>query len=316
MTGTTGRKRTRAPTRLLVAAVLAACAGSAVEAAEYKVYFLGGQSNMEGYGYTAGLDQAYQRPARDVMIFQGQWAFDNQRHGGVGLWAPLRPGHGVGFRTNGESNFYSNRFGPELFFGRTMATLYPGEKIALVKYALGGTGLSEGVGYANWFPDFSVGAGINQYHNALRTLRNAMAQSDIDGDGQPDTLIPAGIVWMQGEADAEHSQQAADAYGANLERLMNLFRAALQVDNLPVAIGKVTDSGMAPDGKVMDYIATVQRAQQAFTESDACATFVTVTDDISHLPDAWHYDTEGVVRLGTAFAEAMVELEEQCARNE
>ncbi len=312
MTATTARKPISASVTSLFACMLAVCVMSSAHAADYKLYFLGGQSNMEGYGYTAQLRMAHRRPSDDILIFAGQWAFDNQRHGGVGIWSTLRPGHGVGFRTDGESNFYSNRFGPELFFGRTIAALHPGERIALVKYALGGTGLSEGVGYGNWFPDFSAGDGVNQYDHALKTLHNALSHSDIDGDGQADTLIPAGIVWMQGEADAEHSQQAADAYGDNIERLMNLLRAALQVDDLPVVIGKVTDSGMAPDGKVMDYIATVQRAQRAFAEGDDCATLVTVTDDIAHLPDAWHYDTDGVMRLGKAFAEAMVELEERC----
>jgi hypothetical protein len=316
MTGTTGRKLFSAATRWLVAAVLAAGVVAAANAAEYQLYFLGGQSNMEGYGYTAELDEQYRQRSGNVMIFAGQWAFDNQPYGGIGIWAPLQPGHGVGFRTNGELNRYSSRFGPELLFGQTMATLNPDAKIAIVKYALGGTGLSVGVGYANWFPDFSVGNGINQYDHALNTLHNALSHTDIDGDGVADTLVPGGIVWMQGEADAEHSQKAADAYGENLEQLMNLLRSALQVDDLPVVVGKVTDSGMAADGKVMDYIATVQRGQREFAESDACAAYVTVTDDISHLPDAWHYDTDGVVRLGTAFAEAMVELEARCGHND
>ena len=30
----------------------------------------------------------------------------------------------------------------------------------------------------------------------------------------------------------------------------------------------------------------------------------------------WHYDTRGFVRLGTAFAEAMIELETECAHTE
>jgi hypothetical protein len=118
---------------------------------------------------------------------------------------------------------------------------------------------------------------------------------------------------MQGEADAEHSQAAADEYRHNLERLMSLLRAALRVDDLPVIVGKITDSGMADDGSVMDYIDTVQQAQQDFVNDDACAAYVTVTDDIEHSADAWHYDSDGYIRMGTAFAEAVKGLEETCA---
>ncbi|MDH3491674.1 MAG: sialate O-acetylesterase [Gammaproteobacteria bacterium] len=282
----------------------------------YKLYYLGGQSNMEGFGYVEELPAAIATTSEDVMIFTGQMALDNETHGGVGIWQPLQPGFGTGFKTDGKTNQLSDRFGPELMFGQTMAARSPGSKIAIIKYALGGSGLAEGVGYGNWHPDFSAGAGLNQYDHALKTMRNAFAHSDIDGDGVADRLVPSGIVWMQGEADAYDSQAAADEYRANIERLMGLLRAALRVDDLPVVIGKITDSGMSEDGTVMDYIDTVQQAQQDFVSSDVCAAYVTVTDDLEYLEDGWHYDTGGFVRLGAAFAEAMIELERKCAHTE
>jgi len=316
MTGITGRKCNRTAIRSIAAYVLMACLIPVGNAADYKLYYLGGQSNMDGYGYTKELAEELAVQVPRVMIFTGQPAFDNEMHGGVGIWETLQPGHGTGFKTDGESNQLSDRFGPELLFGRTIANLAPGSKIAIIKYALGGSGLADGIGYGNWYPDFADGAGINQYDHALTTMRNALAHTDIDGDGVADRLIPSGIVWMQGEADALDNQAAADGYRANLERLMNLLRAALRVDDLPVVVGKITDSGMADDGSVMDYIEIVQRAQQEYTESDACASHVTVTDDLEHSDDAWHYDTDGFVRLGTAFAEAMRELELRCGQSE
>ena len=290
-------------------------AGNAVgqEAKIYKLYFLGGQSNMEGFGYTNELVKDRAVVSEDVMIFTGQMALDNTTHGGVGTWQPLQPGFGTGFKTDGKAIQLSDRFGPELLFGQTMAAGSAGTRIAIIKYALGGSGLADGVGFGNWHPDFSEGAGLNQYDHALKTLRNAFAVTDIDGDGVPDRLIPSGIVWMQGEADAYDSQAAADEYRANLERLMGLLRAALRVDDLPIVIGRITDSGMSEDGSVMDYIGTVQKAQQDFAENDTCAAYVTVTDDLTYLDDGWHYDSEGFVRLGTAFAKAMKNLEETCA---
>jgi len=268
---------------------------------------------MEGFGFAGELPEGAEAESQNVMIFAGQMAFDNETHGGVGKWQNLQPGFGMGFKTDGEVNLLSDRFGPELLFGQTMARESKGARIAIIKYALGGSGLTEGVGYGNWHPDFSDGAGNNQYDHFLKTLRNAFAQSDIDGDGVTDRLVPSGIVWMQGEADAFDSQQAADNYRDNIERLMDLIRAAMRVDDLPLVMGKITDSGMSGDGTVMDYIATVQEAQQNFVANDACATYVTVTDDLAYLDDGWHYDTDGNVRLGTAFALAMKELETTCA---
>jgi len=282
----------------------------------FKLYYLGGQSNMEGYGFTDQLQESALIPSRKAMIFVGQMAYDNEIHGGVGIWQPLQPGFGTGFKTDGVTNKLSNRFGPELFFGQTMARQSGDANVAIIKYALGGSGLADGVGYGNWHPDFSKGAGLNQYDHALKTLRNALAHSDIDGDGIADRLVPSGIVWMQGEADAYDSQAAADDYRANLERLMSLLRAALRVDDLPLVIGRITDSGMSEDGSVMDYIETVQNAQQEFVNSDSCAAYVTATDDLPYLEDGWHYNTEGFIRLGTAFAEAMIKLEQRCGHIE
>ena len=298
---------------VVVCVALSACVSQS-RVDHYKLYYLGGQSNMEGFGYNAELPDGLDNAVPGVMIFTGRMALDDDSAGGDGLWAPLQPGFGTGFATDGVVNTHSDRFGPELFFGRALAEHDPAAKIAIVKYALGGSGLALGVGYGSWHPDYDEGEGINQYDHALATLTNALSQSDIDGDGTPDRLVPSGIVWMQGEADAFDSQAAADAYLANITRLMDLLRAALRVDDLPVAIGKITDSGMADDGKVMDYIETVQEAQRRFVESDSCAAYVTATDDIAHSNDAWHYDTAGFIRLGAAFAEAITRLELSCGR--
>ncbi|MEM1126892.1 MAG: sialate O-acetylesterase [Bacteroidota bacterium] len=308
----------KATTLLLGTALLfqLGCTTPTQEGTTYKLYYLGGQSNMDGYGFSDELPADASGRSEQAMIFVGQVALDNQPHGGVGGWHPLQPGFGTGFQTDGVTHTLSDRFGPELLFGQTMEAQSPATHIAIVKYALGGSGLADGVGFGNWHPDFADGAGINQYDHALTTLRHALTPGDIDGDGVADRLIPSGIVWMQGEADAEHSQAAADEYRVNLERLMGLLRAALRVDDLPLVLGRITDSGMAEDSAMMDFIETVQQAQQDFVTSDRCAAYVTVTDDLGYLDDGWHYNTDGFIRLGTAFAEAMIELEQQCGHRE
>ena len=118
---------------------------------------------------------------------------------------------------------------------------------------------------------------------------------------------------MQGEADAFASAEAAQAYEANLKRMMDLFRAALGVDDLPVVIGQITDSGEADDGKVMDWSDEVREAQRRYTDKDACAALVTVTNELEYPDDdAWHYTSDGYVRMGLAFADAVADLETTC----
>ena len=279
----------------------------------WEVYYLGGQSNMDGYGFNDDLAEDQRYVSNDVMIFTGHTVLDDDDSGGVGVWEPLQPGHGTGVRSDGVVVQRWNRFGPELAFGRTIAAGSDGARIAIVKYSLGGSGLAAGVGYGSWDPEYGDGAGINQYDNALKTIDNALSATDIDGDGRADVLVPSGIVWMQGEADAFDSQDAADAYEANLTRMMGLLRKALGGGQLPVVIGKITDSGMSDDGSVMDYIGTVQQAQANFVAGDACAAYVTVTDDLKYLDDGWHYDSAGYLTLGAAFADAITELDLACS---
>ncbi|MHC4945993.1 MAG: sialate O-acetylesterase, partial [Planctomycetota bacterium] len=165
-----------------------------------------------------------------------------------------------------------------------------------------------------WEPDFQGGEGdgkgINQYDHFLATIRNAMAVDDIDGDGERDTLVPAGIVWMQGESDASNTEEVAKRYEANLKRLMDLIRAALRMDDLPVVIGRISDSGQdtrEKDGKVWNHGEIVRTCQDAYVGKEPRAALVTSTDQYGY-SDPWHYDTEGFIDLGKKFAEAMTML--------
>ena len=56
-----------------------------------RVYFLGGQSNMDGYGYNKYLPQELLAEYEDVWIFHGNPVSDDLPDGGLGLWEPLKP---------------------------------------------------------------------------------------------------------------------------------------------------------------------------------------------------------------------------------
>ena len=182
---------------LFVVAVSLLC--SEVVAEEYKLYFLGGQSNMDGYGFEKELPKELAGEVEGVMIFHGNPAPDGIARDGRGCWAPLRPGFGVKFRSDGKVNKLSGHFGPELTFGRHLRKLDPDSKIAIIKYSRGGTSIDpeapNAKGFGCWDPAFQrvkgEGQGVNQYDHFLATVRNALAVRDIDGDGKEDRLVVA-----------------------------------------------------------------------------------------------------------------------------
>ena len=292
---------------LALATLLVTC-NSSKELDIWKVYYFGGQSNMDGYGFNDQLTDSLKKKIPNSMIFNGKRDNEGSPNGGIGIWSPVEPGHGNMFQTDGVSNSLSKMFGPELSFAKKMTS--DGLKIAIIKYSFGGTALYPGAGYGDWHPDQER---INHLDNALSTINNAFDVADINGDGRLDRLIPSGIIWMQGESDAEHSKEASEAYYGNLKNLINLLRASLRNEKLPVIIGKINDSYMTPDGKpTQPFIESVHLAQKKFTEEDDCASYVTEIESYNFSDDAWHYDTDGFIKMGIAFANVVKQLEGIC----
>jgi hypothetical protein len=290
-------------------AALPASRGADPEGHVYHVYYLGGQSNMEGFGFSADLPTEFVAPHPTARIYEASSTPDNEPVDGKGIWAAVEPGHGLGFRTDGVTNRLSNRFGPEVTFAHRLAALEAGTRVAILKYARGGSSIASGAsGYGTWDPDFAQGNGINSYDQFLAAVRLGLRDADIDGDGHVDHLIPAGIVWMQGESDAQFSEASARAYDANLRRLMGLMRTALRDDDLPIVLGRVADSRAGMDKPMMPWANIVQATQARFAETDRRAALVTSTSGYHFIEDGWHYTSRDYVDLGQQFAEAMHRL--------
>ncbi|MCW3168234.1 sialate O-acetylesterase [Chryseobacterium sp. 09-1422] len=274
-----------------------------------RVFILAGQSNMNGFGYNKDLPNDL-KSFKEIYIFQGNSVPDGDLNGGTGKWDVLKPGNGTGFKTNGKSNQLSDRFGLELSFAKRIKELFPNDKIALIKYAREGTSIDSVArgGFGCWDADFHGTNGISQYDNFLKTLKNALAETDIDGDGKIDELLPSGILWMQGEGDASHDEEIASRYYGHLKVLMNQMRAALLTDDLPVVIGKISDSGKNEKGKVWPTGELVQYAQEKFVKDDKRAAVVRSTIRYNYGNDPWHYDSAGYIDLGKNFAEEVFRL--------
>lgn len=281
-----------------------------VNAKEYKVYYMGGQSNMDGFGLNSELPKNFHIPPKNVFIFHGNASADGTILDGKGVWQKVKPGHGRGFSSDETQNYYGDKFGPELSFAHLMSKKYPDDNIAIIKYSKGGTSIDckAARDFGCWEVDFSDKNGINQYDHYLATIKNAFAISDIDGDGENDILVPHGILWMQGESDALMSKEIALAYEKNLSSLIAAFRASLNSPILPVVIGQISDSGQDDDGKVWDFGDIVKDAQSKFVDSDPNASLVDDTNNYQY-SDRHHYDTKSYIDLGQRFAESLIEFE-------
>lgn len=271
-----------------------------------RVFYLGGQSNMEGFGYVKGLPHSLKEKDENVFIYHGNPVSDNDISGGLGKWELLQAGHGTGFSSDGKTNTLSDRFGVELSLAKRLQQLYPNQKLAFIKYARNGSSIDSigTFGFGAWEPSFKGGKGINQYDYFLKTVNNAMAVKDINGDGIEDVLIPSGIIWMQGESDADKTEQIANQYYSNLKRLIELMRAAFRNNDLPVIIGKISDSGNDTDGKIWGFGELVQYNQEKFVATETNAAIVRTTNTYKYT-DKYHYDNDGYIDLGIQFANAI-----------
>lgn len=298
----------------LLALLLAFLGPSLLAAAkEFRLYYLGGQSNMDGYGKVSELPESLKsgEAYKDVYIFHGNMGLDGKKPDGRGAWLKLQPGHGRNFKSDGSKHGYSDRFGLELTLARTLKKQYPGAHIAFIKYSRGGTSIDSKAAaqkrFGAWDPEWDggegEGKGINQYDHFQATLKHAFADKDLDNDGEPDTLVPSGILWMQGESDADN-EEVARRYESNLSKLMNLIRKDLgnPKTKIPVVIGRITD------WKVWKFGAIIRKAQASFVEADPRAALVTSTDSYGN-SDPWHYDTAGYLDLGEQFAKALISAE-------
>ncbi len=85
---------------------------------------------------------------------------------------------------------------------------------------------------------------------------------------------------------------------------MDLIRAAFRTDDLPIVIGRISDSGNADDGKVWKYGREIRWQQARFINQDVNAAIVTTTDNYNY-SDPWHYDSAGYIDFGKQFAKEM-----------
>jgi hypothetical protein len=225
-----------------------------------KVFLLGGQSNMVGSGKASNLKPPYNKPLLKIKAWHPQ----------TNKWAPLAP----------ETVNTKGRFGPEIYFGHTMAKTFPEDDIRLVKYAAGGTAL-----YNDWSPKTKG----KQYVNFMSRAKAAIA--DLETAGVEYEI--SGMLWLQGESDA--SENKAETYEKNLSEFISHMRTEFKTPSMPFIIarvrnhygGKTGQSKIVRDAQVK--IATLIKNVTWFDK-----------DDCSML-NAGHYNAAGLADIGKRF---------------
>jgi beta-glucanase (GH16 family) len=293
-------------------------------------WILSGQSNAEGYGITenpvvtlepnstlAGIGRSdLNKPHNNVRFYQGtnEYATVTNSAGMTmaprNRWHVMTPYEGTTYDWGtGIGNESGRRFGPELSFGYAMQQ-WLGDEIAIIKYArasasIGSTaeGPNGGV-YNDYDPSDSR---LNQYDKLVNTISNAVASLPAG-----DTLLLRGVLWMQGEGDANAT--LAGAYQTNLTEFIAALRTSIANiaavssgklvpestwGNLKIFIGTIATQGANGD--------TVRAAQSAVAAADPNVCLVNGTTGLSlmTIDDWWgsgiHYDTAGQVTLGERF---------------
>lgn len=240
-----------------------------------RVFLIGGQSNAEGHGIANELAPALFYPQADVDFF---YHFPT----GPSVLATARPGVSR-----------SGSFGPEISMARWLADHYaerePGTRVAIIKYARGGTNL-----HTEWRADDGY-----EYLIFRETVAKGLGAL---AERYPEAAITLdGMAWMQGEADC--TNEHAPNYQANLASFIARLRATLG-GNLPFAIGRLS---VNQTSRQPGPLATVMGGQTAVAAADPRTGLVDTNGFVLH-GDNLHFNTTGQLGMGEAFAKELAYL--------
>ena len=202
-------------------------------------------------------------------------------------WRDLTAGYGV--KVGQDDATVTQLYGPEIAFGHALKqfVLAKHEHAYIVKLAIADTDIDA------WTPDRYL----------YQQLLDMVAQA-VSSESRYNLQI-RGILWMQGESDA-NTLQAARLYQDRLAMLIENLRTDLQtrqcrfaIEPVPFVIGKIAPSSAA------EYTDSIRQAQQQVANT---IEHVYIVDTI-HLPkrpnDPWHFDSTGQEQLGQLFFEAL-----------
>ena len=119
----------------------------------------------------------------------------------------------------------NSHFGPELSLGLALHGQWPERQFVLLKRANSGSTLA-----GDWVP------GSHGYRALLEDV-------EVIRKANPDKrVVPTGLLWLQGEADAKDSEKS-ESYGTNINRLITQLRKDIDAPALAVVLVGLPGAG-------------------------------------------------------------------------
>jgi len=170
-------------------------------------------------------------------------------------------------------------------FGRVMADADPSITVGLIPCAVGGTPLRR------WQQ------GGDLYRQAVERAEAAMAAGTLRG-----------ILWHQGESDAD-SEQAAGDYGERLAGMVGDLRAALGARDVPFVAGRLAEflPKQKPDGSPTLYEKVNEQIDSLPSRVENAA--VVSSAGLTARPDDLHFDSSALREFGRRYAASMQKLQ-------
>ena len=233
------------------------------EVKQIDLFLLMGQSNMKGRG-DIPLKQIFEDRIAMMHMISDAWYY--ARH-------PLHfRGDPVTLKGNSNAGV-----GPGMTFAESFVAKNPKAFVGLIPCAVGGTSLAE------WEK------GTELYADAVRRARLAMAES---------AAVPvrlSGVLWLQGEADAQDSS----TYQERLVQMIHDLRNDLDCPNLPF-IAATIGNFVRYDSELREILNQKLLTLSQVCSYSACADARDLTGQIG---DNLHYNTESANEIGRRMAE-------------
>lgn len=197
------------------------------------------------------------------------------------------------FILSGQSNM--ERLNPADSFTPAVETAFGKDNVIVVKDAKGAQPIRRW--YKEWKPTQGESEGVNGdlYDKLMTKVTEATKDQKIES---------VTFIWMQGERDARESH--GSVYAKSLKGLIEQISKDLKRDDVNVVIGRINDS----NNTNKDYADwnLIREIQVNLTKELPSADWVD-TDDLNHdQKDPIHATKDGIVTMGTRFAEKAIAL--------
>ena len=160
-----------------------------------------------------------------------------------------------------------------------------------MKYAIGGASLLD------WAPDYSKEKAEitgnarfgNMFGQFFQIIDSLQANSEV---------LPTAMLWMQGERDARIPAAGKDYY-KNFKHFIEAIRKRLGKPEFPIIFGMVN-----PPADRYPALEIVRKAQRQVAK-DLPNVFIIETDDLPKWADNLHYNSEGILAMGSRYGQLL-----------